>query len=169
MAIKAVSDLIQPDVAPTLATGEVELEIDRSRLASTWTINTAYSIGDVVVPEIRNGHSYECLQPGTSQASARTYTEWSVYSGAVIGDGSSDPQLIWQEVGTDRFNPGIFQAETNIYDINRAAKALARIKMRRCAQFIQDGDVSYQQMYDHWKEQVEMFRPFRRPIQLVRC
>ncbi len=167
VAIKAVSDLVQPDVAPTLTTGEVELEVSRARLASTWAINTAYSIGSVIV--VGNGHAYQVEQAGTSQSTILSVNDWPIHTGASVGDGTSNPQLRWREIGTAAFNPRIAGAEYNVYDIERAAKALARIKMVRCAQFIQDGDVSFQQMYDHWKEQWGYFRPFRRPIELVRC
>jgi hypothetical protein len=167
VAIKAVSDLIQPDVAPTLTTGEVELEVDRAKLASTWAVNTVYSASKVIV--VGNGHAYQVVQSGTSQATALSVNDWPAYNGAMFGDGNSSPQLQWREIGTAAFNPRISGAEFNVYDIERAAKALARIKMVRCAQFIQDGDVSFQQMYDHWKEQWEYFRPFRRQIELVRC
>jgi hypothetical protein len=172
VAIKAVSDLVQPDVAPTLTTGEIELAVDRSRLAYNWTVNTFYKIGDVVVPptvETKTGKSYECIRPGTSRSTPRTFDDWPCHVGAVFTDGSSSPQLTWKEVGTDRFNPDTWGAETNVYDIQLAAKRLARIKRTQCAQFIQDGDVSYQQMYDHWTEEEKKFKPFRRPIQLVRC
>lgn len=167
VAIKAVSDLIQPDVAPTLTIGEVELAVDRAKLASTWAANTAYSLGNVVV--VGNGHAYQATQSGTSQASPREVTDWPAHSGSVLSDGSSSPQLLWEEIGTARFNTGIAEAEYNVYDINRAAKALARIKMVRCAQLIQKGDVNFQQLYDHWKELWEYFRPFRRPVELIRC
>lgn len=169
VAIKAVSDLVQPDTAPTLTIGEVELEVDRAKLVTTWTTNTAYGISDVVVPVVRNNHCYECVRPGTSQTTTRAYDDWPCDHGLVFSDGISSPRLIWREVGTDRFNPRIFRAERNIYDIERAAKALARIKMTRCAQFIEDGDASFQQMYDHWKEQWGYFRPFQRQIELIRC
>ena len=169
VALKAVIDLVQPDVAPTLTQGEVELEVDRAKLVKTWTVSTAYNIEDVVVPAIRNGHAYECIQPGTSQSGAKAYEDWSICTGARMADGSSSPQLIWREVGTDRFNPRIFGAERNIYDIEWAAKKLARIKMTRSAQMVNDGDVSFEQLYEHWKEQWGYFRPFRRPIELVRC
>jgi len=167
VAIKAVSDLIQPDVAPTLTMGEVELEVDRAKLANSWTINTNYSAGSVIV--VGNGHAYQVEQAGTSQATVVNVNDWPIYTGSLIGDGTSNPQLRWREIGTAMFNPRIAGAEYNVYDIERAAKALARIKMVRCAQFIQDGDVSFQQMYDHWKEQWQYFRPFQRQIELVRC
>src|SRR5688572_20174938 len=141
IAIKAVSDLIQPDVDPTLTIGEVELEVDRSRLASTWAINTAYNIGNVIV--VGNGHAYEVEQGSTSQSTVLSVNDWPAYSGAMVGDGNSNPQLRWREIGTAQFNPRIAGAEYNVYDIERAAKALARIKMVRCAQFVQDGDVGF--------------------------
>jgi hypothetical protein len=167
VAIKAVSDLIQPDAAPTLTIGEVELEVDRAKLAGTWAVNTAYKTGAVVV--VGNGRAYQVQQAGTSQATVLSANDWPAYEGALLGDGNSNPQLLWREIGTAQFNPRIAGAEFNVYDIERAAKALARIKMVRCAQFVNDGDVSFKQMYDHWKEQWEHFRPFRRQIELVRC
>jgi hypothetical protein len=166
VAIKAVSDLIQPDVAPTLTLGEVELEVDRAKLASTWAINTAYLPGAVIV--VGNGHAYQVEQAGTSQSTTLNVNDWPTHTGALIGDGTSNPQLRWREIGTAMFNPRIAQAEYNVYDIERAAKALARIKMTRCAQLIQDDTVYFQQMYDHWKEQWQYFRPFQRQLELVR-
>jgi len=178
VAIKAVIDRVQPDVAPTLTQGEIELEVDRARLVQTWQPNTAYRIGDVVVPEIRNGHSYVCVQPGTSQATARGYFDWPSDNGVGFGgymsggscfsDGNSDPQLIWETCGTDRFNPGIWGAETNIYDIARAAQQCWVIKSRKTSQFVDDGDVLFEQMFKHCVAMANSFHPFRRQAQLVR-
>jgi hypothetical protein len=169
VAIKAVIDRVQPDTAPTLTFGEVALEVDRAQLAKTWTVNTAYNIGDIIVPAIRNGHYYECVQPGTSQGSVLSYTDWPTYTGGTRGDGSSDPQLIWEEAGSDVFNPGIFGAERNVYDISRAIKNCIGIKITRCAQFVNDGDTSFSDLYDHWTKEAEKYYPYRRPITLVRC
>jgi hypothetical protein len=167
VAIKAVADLVQPDVAPTLTTGEVELEVDRAKLASYWAINTAYSLGNVIV--VGNGHAYEVVQAGTSQSTLLTANDWPVYAGVVVGDGTSNPQLRWREIGTAQFNPGIFGAEYNVYDINRAAKRCCELKASQSAALVDNGDVSASQIRKHWLEQAARFRPFRRPITLVRC
>ena len=166
-AVSILIDLVQPVTAPLITMPELELELDRAKLASTWTPNTAYRLGDIAVS--RFGHAYECIQPGTSQANARTFNDWPRWNGVTFGDGSSDPQLIWLEIGSDRFNPGFAGEQTNIYDISRAAKACCTMKMQRAAQMIDDGDVIFSQLYKHWRERANDFRPFRRPIELVRC
>ena len=168
VAIKCVMDAIQ-EIVPELSTGEIELAVDRSRLATTWTANTAYKVGDVIVPAVKNGHAYECIQPGTSQSEPRDYQSWIVTKGVHLSEGTSTPPLIWEEVGSDLFNPCIAGAERNIYDIQGAAKKLWGIRMAQTAQWLQDGDVSFQQAYEHCKEMFNMFRPFSRQIQVVRC
>lgn len=168
VALKEVLDRAQIDVMVTLTQGEVELELERSKLASTWQPNTAYNVNDVVLPEIRNGHSYVCIQPGTSQAGARSYTDWPTSRGASLSDGGSDPILIWEEIGTDRFNPTIAGAESNVYDIALAAKRCWLLKARRATQLLDDGDVEFSQIRKNCLEMAETFRPFRRPMELVR-
>lgn len=167
IAIQAVTDRVQPNVEPALSTGEIELEVDRARLCSTWQPNTAYKIGDVIVPAIRNGHAYQCVQPGTSKSGSYLYTDWPQSFGWTIGDGNSDPQLIWEEVGTDRFNGSIYGAETNIYDIAKACQQCWLIKARRATEFVDEGDTSDEQLYKHCMEQVSLFRPFSRPARIV--
>lgn len=169
VAIKAAMDRAQPEVAPILSQGEIELEVDRARLAREWQPNTAYKIGDIVVPQQRNGHCYRCVQPGTSRSTQFGYFDWPTVAGFEISDGQSDPVLVWEEYGTDRFNAGIFGAETNVYDISRAAQQCWLLKARKASQFVDDGDVSFEQMHKHCVDHANTFRPFRRQTQLVRC
>lgn len=164
VALKEVLDRVQIDVVIVLTQGEVELELDRSQLAKTWTINTAYGRGEAIVPPTRNGKVYITDEPGTSHSVAHAYTDWR----DGFSEGPSSPRLRWEEVGTDRFNPGIAGAETNIYDIELAAKRCWLLKARKASQFINDGDVSFETIYKNCLEQAERCRPFRRPIQLVR-
>lgn len=165
VAIKAVIDRVQPDVAPTLTQGEIELEVDRAKLASTWTINTTYNLGDAIVPPTRNGRVYITVQPGTSHTVAHAYTDWR----DGFTEGSSSPQLRWEEVGSAMFNPTITGAEWNIYDINKAARECWLLKARKATQMIDDGDVAFAQFRDNCLKEAEKFRPFARQIQLVRC
>lgn len=160
-------DRVQWQTEPALAQGEIELEIDRSRLAATWQPDTAYKIGDVVVPVIRNGCAYQCIQPGTSKSGSYLYTDWPREFGWTMGEGNSDPQLVWEMVGTDRFNGSIAGAETNIYDIAKAAQQCWLIKARKSSEFVDDGDTSFEQMHTHCIEQAGMFRPFARPARVV--
>lgn len=168
VAIKAVMDNVPPDVAPVTTIGELELAVDRSKIASTWTTNTLYKVGAIVKPAEENGHSYECIQRGTSQSTAHNYLDWPVRYGAQYAEGNSNPVLIWEEAGTDQFNAGFAEAETNIYDINLASLRCCRNKMRLSAQLIQDGDTHFEQIYEHWKNESKKYRPFTRPLELVR-
>lgn len=165
VAIKLVMDRVQPDAAPKLTQGEIDLEVDRAKLVSTWTVNTAYSLGAAIVPPTRNGQVYVSTTPGTSSAVAHAYTSWR----DGFSEGGSDPRLTWEEVGTDVFNPGILGAERNIYDINRAARECWLMKARKASQIIDDGDVSFAQLRDNCLKEAEKFKPFARQIQLVRC
>lgn len=169
VAIKLVTDMVQPEVEPRLTSGQIELAVDRSQLASTWTVNTAYNVGDVIVPVTRNGWAYECIQAGTSQANSHLSTDWPLGRGDRYVEGSSDPLLVWEAAGTDLFNPMYFANERNVYDVNRAAKECWAIKLAQASEWLQDGDVSFQTVFEHCKMMVEGFRPFARQIQLVRC
>lgn len=167
VAIRAVMDRVQPGVEPTLSQGEIELEVDRARLVTVWQPNTAYKIGDVIVPAVRNGHCYQCIQPGTSKAGSYLYTDWPQSFGWTFGDGNTDPQLLWEECGHDRFNGLIAGAETNIYDIGKAAQQCWLIKARKVSEFVDEGDTADEQLYKHCMEQAALFRPFSRPARVV--
>ncbi len=56
-----------------------------------WQATTAYSLGDIVVPEAgdENGFRYECVDAGTSDAAAPT---WPTVHGAIVVDGTVE----WQ-------------------------------------------------------------------------
>lgn len=167
-ALEEVANRVQMDVVPVISFPELETEVDRARIARTWAASTSYSIGDRVVPVVRNGHFYEAVQPGTSQSGAKAYTDWPPVSGLQFIDGSSDPVLTWAEGGDDLFNPTIFGLERNIYDVSRAARNLWLMKARKATQFIQAGDLSFQQVYDHCVEQAEKFYPWHRTVRIVR-
>lgn len=168
-AITIVKSWVQIEVVPVLTDSDIATEVDRARLVTTWAANTAYNVGDCVVPAVRNGHCYECIQPGTSQAGARSFHDWPTRNGSRFADGGSDPLLIWEEAGADLFNPGVEGAERNIYDLNRAAKRCCEIKAVRGAPLIDNDGASAAQIRKHWLEEAARYRPFRRPISLIRC
>ena len=167
-AIKAVIDRTRPDVEPTLTQGEIELEVDRAQLVRVWQSNTAYKYNDVIVPVERNGHCYVCIQPGTSKSGSYRYFDWPIDAGYQFGDGNSDPALVWEECGTDRFNGAVFGLETNIYDISRAARECWLLKARYCSQFIDDGELRFTDIRKSCLAHASEFRPFQRQAQLVR-
>lgn len=168
VALKAVIDRVQPDTVPVLTQGEIELELDRCKLASTWAVDTVYNIGQLIVPPTRNGHFYEVVQPGTSGSTIPLYTFFSPATGARFTDGNSNPRLTWVEAGDDHFNGGIFGAESNVYDIRGAARLCWMLKARKAAQFIDEGDASFEQIYKHCMEQANMIVPWSRTTRMVR-
>lgn len=42
------------------------VNIKSGKYAPTWQVNTVYRTGDLVAPNINNGHIYECIENGTS-------------------------------------------------------------------------------------------------------
>lgn len=164
-AFEIVLDLIQPNAAPVLSWVEIDDAVGRALLARTWTVNTSYALGVVVVPPTRNGQAYVSTQPGTSHAVAHAYTAWR----DGFSEGASSPRLTWEEVGSDLFNPGIPGAERNVYDINKAARECWLLKARKASGLIDTGDTSFSQLHRHCVEQAERFKPFRRQMRLVRA
>lgn len=167
-AIKAVRDRVRPGAIPTLTTGEVELEVDRSKLATVWEVNTAYNIGDRVVPATRNGHSYICVQPGTSQGGARSFYDWPTRTGSLLADGSSTPQLIWREYWSDSFNNDVIGMEKNLYDIGGAIHRCWMVKAAMASEMVDAGNTSFEQVYKHCMEQAALYAPFSLPVEWAR-
>lgn len=166
VAIAAVTDRVQPDVAPVITTGEIELEVDRARLARTYVPGTAYNVHDTVLPPVRNGYSYRAVRPGT--AGSLGFSEWATDMFATFTDGQSDPVLTWQNAGTDQFNPDIAGAESNIYDIGKAARALWLTRARRASSHVDDGDTAFSQIYEQATNMASSFEPFYWPTRIVR-
>jgi hypothetical protein len=167
-ALTVLRDLAQETAAPTLTPDEVEAILDRCKFASTWIANKAYNVGDKVVPAVRNGHYYICTQPGTSQSTAKAFTDWSTVFGQGFSEGSSDPLLTWEEAGSDLFNPGTAGCERNVYDLGRAARECWLLKSRKSTQAIDNGEFSFSQWHEHCLKQAAMFYPIRRQVYLAR-
>jgi hypothetical protein len=60
-----------------------------------WVANTAYALGQQVVPTVLNGWVYECVAAGTSHAA--TQPTWPTTSGAVVVDSG----VTWRNVSSD--------------------------------------------------------------------
>lgn len=82
-----IFDDVKADVAanqwPKLSDPEIQTIIERNTKFVTWTPNTAYAPGSVVVPTVRTGVLWRCTNAGTSGA---TEPEWQ---------GIFDPQYYW--------------------------------------------------------------------------
>ena len=59
---------------------------------STWTANTAYTVGQMVIPSPPNGSVYRCTAAGTSGA---TQPNWPTAAGATVPDGT----VTWIDMG----------------------------------------------------------------------
>jgi hypothetical protein len=166
IAIHAVRERVEPNTEPKITQGEIERAVDSAKLASVYTPGATYNVRDCVLPPTRNGYSYRCIQPGV--AGSLSFSEFSTDLFDTFTDGQGDPLLTWENAGTDRFNPGVAGAESNIYDIGRASRACWLTRARRCADFVDEGDTSYSQMYDHAVDMASSFDSFTRPTRIVR-
>jgi len=81
-----------------LSENDFYLALVDSTLASTydaWSAGTAYSIGDIRIPTIRNGHRYICVDAGNSHAT--TEPTWPTDNDETVPDN----EVVWQEYGGD--------------------------------------------------------------------
>lgn len=162
---------VKKDVAPPLEETDIEAILESHKIASTWTPNTFYAAGQRILPPVRNGWWYEVAQPGTSQGSTRTFSEWPTIYGARLVDGSSDPQLILEVGGED----SIFRAEpsnpssVNVYDVRGAARECVQTRLQLATQMIDDGDVAFDQITKHLEGLLQRFYPIRFPMKVVRA
>src|SRR5690242_18315281 len=141
-----LAHMLQPDVAPTLTTDEVD---DLFRLAkrvdwaavdpddyADWTAGTAFSANAACVPTVRNGFLYTA-SAGTSGA---TEPVWPTTVGATVHDGG----VVWTNAGSAPWTP--------TYDLYLAAAEGWRWKATKVvAQFdVKAGsvDAKRSQVYD---------------------
>lgn len=98
--------MVEANTCPTLdydtATSELRVILAKHKRASVWTTNTAYQIGDRIVPTAanRNGCRYIAIEyrtTGTDQTTGTTEPIWSTTRNARI----TDDQIVWQEDGFD--------------------------------------------------------------------
>lgn len=167
IAIALVMDRVQPQAAPKLRQAQIELECDRALLATTWLPDTAYKAGAEVLPPVRTGYAYMAVRSGTSRATAISQSEWPLEDNDSFSDGQSDTMIEWLNVGSDRYN-AIAGAETNPYDIGRAARACWLIKARRASELIDKGDLRFSQVHDNCIAHAGSFQPFRRQTRILR-
>lgn len=66
VALARLQGMLQYASEPALTAGEVSDILDRHVIATTWTADTAYQVGDLVVPATLNGGMWRCEEGGTS-------------------------------------------------------------------------------------------------------
>lgn len=78
-------------ISATTSNGQIVVGYEPNK----WVVNTAYALGQQVVPTILNGYVYEVVAAGTSHAS--TQPTWPTTIGATVTDGT----VTWRNVSTD--------------------------------------------------------------------
>ena len=86
-ALATLTLYAQADTPPVVTSGELGTILDSNQRASFWLISTAHVYGDVIMPNVANGHRYRCVQGGTSGA---TEPVWPLFRTALLSDGVSD-------------------------------------------------------------------------------
>ena len=81
---------------PCIDDVDVTLIVNRHRRATIWTANTLYKVGQRVQPTTANGHFYQCVAAGTSDAEE---PDWTPREGSQFYEFASD--LIWRECAID--------------------------------------------------------------------
>lgn len=86
-----VNKQLQTSVNP----GVDNITLTPTYILDAWTQNTAYSLGDSVIPTTPNGYRYECTTAGTSHAT--TEPTW----GTTLNGTTSDGTVVWTLVAED--------------------------------------------------------------------
>ena len=106
--------------------------------ASVWAANTAYSVGQRVVPPPANGRIYLCSVAGTSSATAPTFSLTG------LGFTTTDNTITWVDDGAQ---------PAKLWDINAAASLAWTLKAARVTERVDFTDngtsVSREQVYRH--------------------
>lgn len=155
-AIARVSLWCDATSYPEVSTTDIGTVVDQFDRFAAWTASTAYAVGDRIIPTTANGRVYEARRAGTSDTTEPEWPTWpgSQYQGWCVSDGTSDPELLWVDVGP---------ANVERYDVRSAARQVWLIKASRVAGEIdsKDGaaDLKLSQLRTHCLEQAEKFRP----------
>lgn len=140
---------VQPDVAPVISTSDLRAILTETAKATIWAAETDYNYGDVILPTVRNGHSYTVTVAGTS---GETEPTWPAGQSGTVTDGESDPLLVWQEAGPDF---------ANLYNVRQAAHQAWLVKAALVAPLFSTKEsgnqYEQQQVYDHCVAQAERF------------
>ena len=142
----------QPDIQPVIDGAQIDLILEECKTASTWAVNTAYVLGDVILPTIRNGHQYICTVAGTSETDSADEPDWPTVTGGLVTEGASDPILTWVEYGPE---------PVSIYDVRKAIHNAWMVKAGLASLSVdvsqQVGGLKASQVYEHCIKQAERF------------
>jgi hypothetical protein len=143
-------------IEPQLDPNDLEDILTECQRADVWQAATAYVYGDVVLPTVRNGHRYQCIQAGTSEADEDDEPTWPLAKGWQFSEGESDPILMWQEAGPDWDNVFDTRLAIHLAWMAKAAKAAQLYSTRQSGSTFE-----HQQVYEHCLTQAERYAPVR--------
>lgn len=154
-AIIKVKRNCQIDLEPVVEEQELLDMIGGYVLAEVWVENTAYAVGDVVIPTTRNGHLYICRVAGTSAVLLADEPAWPLTESSTVLDGISDPVLLWQEHGADYDDEPI--------DVRGMSYDVWDLKVSRATQLYDtsqsQSSFKHSQVYEHCVEQRDRYQP----------
>lgn len=142
----------QTNSYPEIDIGTVGTFVDSNRRYSTWTANTAYAVGDYIVPTVPNGRIYKAVVAGTSSATEPGFPVYVLYKSYRINDGTA---LIWQDYGI---------ISTDQYDTRSAVRSLWIYKAGILANQVDASDdrsnVKLSLLQSQFLTMAEKYRPF---------
>lgn len=139
-ALAHLKRYVQWTVEPQLSADDLSAILDNVQTASVWTVNTAYTFGQVVEPVTRNGRRYRCIVPGTSAVLLVNEPSWPPSQSGTVTDGASDPKLQWQECGPDK---------ESVFDLRAAIHEAWMEKAAKATELFAANEEEMQQVYDH--------------------
>lgn len=115
--IRRAQTAVDPVLTSSGGGNEVDAILASHKVASTWAASTAYKVGDVVMPNPRDGHRYKCIQAGTSGASQPSFS---------TGDyaRTTDNAVVWEEAG-EQFS--------SVYDVRSAIREAWELKAAKAS------------------------------------
>jgi hypothetical protein len=148
IAVETVAIQARACEPPELSTGELELVVRKSQLASSRQPSTAYPQGAVVLPVTANGHRYNCAVAGTS---GDVEPDWNQFAGTSTPDGT----VTWIEAGLARGFYDTDQATFEAWDL-KSGKASSLVAQSSAGQQYQ-----MQLVFNHCKKMAADWEPTR--------
>lgn len=152
--------MCQATLFPELDNNQLGNLIDQHKKYSTWTANTSYIVGDMVIPTVPNGRVYQCIIAGTSTTTEPTFPQigyavgQAFYDYSALGPGEYYG-LTWQDNGF---------ITQEVYDVRAAAKQAWLLKASIAANLANTDDgkmkVELHQIQENCLQMAGKFRSF---------
>jgi hypothetical protein len=150
-AYNEVARMTQSDEYPTLTNDDLTLIVETNIRYNAWVANTTYQFGDIVVPVIQNGRTYECITAGTTGDTNQFPQFYTAYATGIT---FSDATVTWVDAGP---------ANTEKYDVRSAVRAGWILKAAKVANLInsKDGsqDIQLENLHKQCLTMAERYRP----------